>query len=395
MDVVVERLTGSAAADAPLEVVERKGPGHPDTLCDRAAEEVCRALCGIYEARFGAILHHNVDKCALVGGRAAPRFGGGAVIEPIRLLVIGRAVDRRGAEVLALADVVRDATRAWVPRVVRHLDAEHDLIVECLLHPGAAELQRLVAPGAMALCNDTSVGVGRFPPTPCEAATLAVTSALVAPGFHARVPAAGEDVKVMAVRRGGRLSLTVSCAMVGRWLPDAPAYRDAREAVRVEAEAAARAAAPGLDVEALANAADDDSAGSLFLTVTGTSAEQGDDGLTGRGNRVGGLITPLREMSLEAAAGKNPVSHVGKIYNVAAREAARTLAAAPGVREAVVAIVSRIGRPLHEPAAILVRARTELGDAALRALAEECLERVLVRLPELAREILDGRHQLF
>jgi len=58
----------------------------------------------------------------------------------------------------------------------------------------------------------------------------------------------------------------------------------------------------------------------LYLTATGTSAEQGDDGQVGRGNRVNGLITPYRPMTLEAAAGKNPVSHVGKTYNIAARQ---------------------------------------------------------------------------
>ena len=241
----------------------------------------------------------------------------------------------------------------------------------------------------------TSVGVGHFPPTPCETATVAVAAHLTSPGFQARVPAAGEDVKVMAVRRGTRLSLTVSCAMVGRWLPDAGAYRAARRTVCAEAEAAARVAAPGLEIDAVANAADDDTQASLFLTVIGTSAEQGDDGLTGRGNRVGGLITPLREMSLEAAAGKNPVSHVGKTYNVAAREAARALAGKPGVSEAVVAHVSRIGCPLDEPQAVLVRVRAQLSDAELHAAAAECVATTLARLPRLAHEIRSGAHRLF
>jgi S-adenosylmethionine synthetase len=66
------------------------------------------------------------------------------------------------------------------------------------------------------------------------------------------------------------------------------------------------------------NAADDLQAGSVYLTVTGTSAEAGDDGEAGRGNRVNGLITPYRPMTMESAAGKNPVTHVGKISNVCA-----------------------------------------------------------------------------
>jgi S-adenosylmethionine synthetase len=395
MNVVVERLAGPSAAEAPFEVVEHKGPGHPDTLCDRAAEEACRTLCALYEARVGAVLHHNVDKCALVGGRAQPRFGGGTVVEPIRLLIIGRATDRVGADPLPIADAVERATRGWLPDVVRHLDPERHLAVECLVRPGAAELQRLLEPGAVPRCNDTSVGVGRFPPTPCEQATLAVSARLTSRECQTHIPAVGEDLKVMALRSADRLSLTVSCAMVDRWLRDGRAYRDAREAVRAEAEAAARSAAPTFEVGAVVNAADDDASGTAFLTVTGTSAEQGDDGLTGRGNRVGGLITPLREMSLEAAAGKNPVAHVGKIYNVAAREAARLLASTPGITEAVVVLVSRIGGRLDEPQSVLVRARTELTDAELRGAAGECLGAALARLPAVAREIRDGHHRLF
>jgi S-adenosylmethionine synthetase len=386
-DVVVERFAGPAPAQAPLEVVEHKGPGHPDTLCDRAAEEACRALCRLYEARAGRVLHHNVDKCALVGGRAAPRFGGGELLEPIRLLVIGRATDQSGADRLPIVDAVRAATRDWLPRAVRHLDPERDVTIECLLRPGAAELKRLVA-GGTPRCNDTSIGVGHFPPTPCETAALAVAAALVAPAFQARVPAAGEDVKIMAVRRARHLSLTVSCALVARWLPDAEAYRAAREAVRVAAVAAARAAAPDLEVEGVVNAADDERASAFFLTVTGTSAEQGDDGLTGRGNRVGGLITPLRAMSLEAAAGKNPVSHVGKLYNVVAGEVARMLVTTlSGVASATVVLVSRIGDPLDEPQATLVRVHGDLAEDELRRTAVGCVGAALARLPEITSEI--------
>ncbi len=55
------------------------------------------------------------------------------------------------------------------------------------------------------------------------------------------------------------------------------------------------------------NTADDIKKKSVFLTVTGTSAEMGDDGSVGRGNRCNGLITPNRPMSMEATSGKNPI----------------------------------------------------------------------------------------
>jgi S-adenosylmethionine synthetase len=117
----------------------------------------------------------------------------------------------------------------------------------------------------------------------------------------------------------------------------------------------------------------------------------GDDGQVGRGNRVNGLITPGRLMSLEAAAGKNPLSHVGKIYNVLANRIARAVCAQlPEVEEAAVQLLSTIGQPIGEPriAVIELRARGEL-TASLReqaaAIARAELDAVGALTEQLAR----------
>ena len=75
-----------------VEVVERKGAGHPDTICDALAEEFSRNLCREYLRRTGRVLHHNVDKALLCGGAARPAFGGGELLEPIEIHLAGRAV---------------------------------------------------------------------------------------------------------------------------------------------------------------------------------------------------------------------------------------------------------------------------------------------------------------
>ena len=62
----------------------------------------------------------------------------------------------------------------------------------------------------------------------------------------------------------------------------------------------------------------------IYLSLLGTSAEDADSGQVGRGNRVNGLISVNRPMGTEAAAGKNPVSHVGKIYNLLSHKIAET-----------------------------------------------------------------------
>ena len=112
----------------------------------------------------------------------------------------------------------------------------------------------------------------------------------------------------------------------------------------------------GMEAAAAVNAADVPARGQIYLTVTGTSAEAGDDGEAGRGNRANGLITPYRPMTLESVAGKNPVTHVGKLYNVAARRAAASLVTElPDLTAAEVYLVSRIGAPIAEPSLVELR----------------------------------------
>jgi S-adenosylmethionine synthetase len=157
---------------------------------------------------------------------------------------------------------------------------------------------------------------------------------LNAPDTKAAHPWMGEDVKVMGARHGSRAQLTVACALVGKHVANLDDYVDKKRMIHALAIEAGRTATD-LPLHVAINAADRDSADSIYLTVTGLSAEAGDDGQVGRGNRVNGLITPYRPMSLEAAAGKNPVTHVGKLYSVMAhRIAAAVVAAVPGVHEA-------------------------------------------------------------
>jgi S-adenosylmethionine synthetase len=88
----------------------------------------------------------------------------------------------------------------------------------------------------------------------------------------------------------------------------------------------------------------------MYLTVLGTSAEGADCGQVGRGNRVNGVISVNRPLGTEAAAGKNPVSHVGKIYNVLThRIADHIFKTVKPVEEVYVWLCSRIGHPIHQP----------------------------------------------
>jgi len=380
VSILVSALDGTAVAALPVEIVERKGLGHPDTICDAIAEEASLALSRFYVQRFGFVLHHNVDKVLLRGGAARPRFGGGVVDEPIDIYVAGRATREYKGVAVPVETLVIESARGWLAGHLHALDATRDVRVHCLVRPGSQDLVELFErqrQGAPKLANDTSLGVGFAPLTPLERAVLAAEGSLLETG----APERGEDVKVMGVRIGRQSALTVACAFIDRHLQGLDAYLDARERAAGAVRAAAHAA-PGGDTSVEVNTADNPEIGSVYLTVTGTSAEAGDDGQTGRGNRANGLITPARPMSMESVAGKNPITHVGKLYNVAATRIAEALISElDGAREAYVQLVSRIGSPIEEPQATDIRLRAET-PARVAELSP--------RAREIARAHLDG-----
>lgn len=399
MQIKIGGLSPPEGSGGGTEIVERKGLGHPDTICDAIAEELSRALCRFYLERFGFMLHHNVDKALLWAGCSRPAFGGGEVLEPIHIYLAGRATLRYRDVTVPVASLAEEAALRWLKRL-HALDARRNVRLHCLVRPGSAELVQIFEAyrrGGRVLANDTSIGAGFAPLSELESLVLATERRLNSPAFKLAHPETGEDIKVMGVRHASGIELTVACAFVDRYLPDLEAYGRAREALRADVLAHA-ANYTSLRVAAVVNAGDDPERGDIYLTVTGTSAEAGDDGQVGRGNRVNGLITPGRPMSLEAVAGKNPVSHVGKLYNIAARNLAQAIHdALPEASEVHCYLLSRIGAPIAEPQCVDVRVCWRNGEDTPwhRRRIEELARAELARIPLLATELLAGNPDLW
>ena len=370
MIVSINPLGGPSPASLPLEIVERKGLGHPDTICDALAENLSVTLSRFYMERFGVILHHNVDKALLCGGAARAAFGGGEVLEPIEIYLAGRATSEFRGVLIPVDDIAVEASRKWLRENIRFFDPERHVRILPRIRPTSSDLASLFAQSrgtSAPPANDTSLGVGYAPLDALENIVLAVEQRLNSRETKASHPAIGEDIKVMGARRGEAIGLTVACAIVDRHVSGLADY-GAKKASLAEIALAEAGNWTAAQVTVEVNTADGDTADSIYLTVTGTSAEAGDDGQVGRGNRVNGLITPYRPMSIEAAAGKNPVTHVGKLYNVLAqRIAASVVREIAGVEEAYCSLLSQIGRPINEPQLIDVRVRLT-DPAALEAL---------------------------
>jgi S-adenosylmethionine synthetase len=343
-NIIVSEATGLFIEEFPVEIVERKGIGHPDSLCDGIAERISREYTKWCEENLGGALHHNFDKVQLVAGEVNVHFGGGELIKPIRIQIAGRGTPQVNGKLVPMDSIAIEAAKLHIRETMRYLDPNKHVVVDSYAGRGASELIDQVT---QVVANDTSFGCSHWPRSGLENSVYE-TAQYINYKLIDQFPV-GEDVKVMGCRSGDVITLTVALPFIAPKIKDATEYEEAKSA----ALAAIQEFAQKLDhrkVIVQVNTADQAKRGDYYLTLTGTSAEMGDDGAVGRGNRVNGLITPFRTASLEAAAGKNPVSHVGKIYNLMALLIAQDITAKlPTIREASVYILSQIGHPLDQP----------------------------------------------
>jgi S-adenosylmethionine synthetase len=393
----IETYRGMSITEHRVEIVERKGTGHPDYLCDAIMEAVSVALSREYLREFGAILHHNTDKGLLVAGRVEKWFGGGRVEQPMELIIGDRATFAARGRTLPVAEIAIDAAKKWLGAHLRLVDPERHLTYRVVLAPGSTELADIFArPGKLLVANDTSAAVGYYPLSPTERVVLELERFLNSPKFKEQYPETGEDIKVMGLRRDGHLDLTVAMPLLAGEIGSEGEYFARKEVIRREMAGFLESYSGFAAIEVRFNTLDlpGRGLGGVYLSLLGTSAEDADSGQVGRGNRVNGLISLNRPLGTEAAAGKNPVSHVGKIYNVLAHDIARKIyEEVAGIREVYVLLLSRIGEPIDHPRMAAVQLLPEEGRQVgeIAAAAEEICARELARIDEFCRELASGR----
>jgi S-adenosylmethionine synthetase len=378
---VVAEATERFIEEYPVEIVERKGIGHPDSLCDGIAERISVEYTHWCQDNLGTVLHHNFDKVQLVAGEVSVGFGKGELLRPIHIQIAGRGTPEFRGQMIPMDIIAINAAKLHVRETMKNLDPDKHMVIDCFAGAGAVELAHTVD---HVRANDTSFGCAHWPRSQVETAVF--ESAEYLNRDLIRKFPIGEDVKVMGMRKGDQIILTCAVPFISTEVADLGEYLEARKGVQNSIQAFAEKLAPGRKLTVDVNTADDDAGGEVYLTMTGTSAECGDDGSVGRGNRVTGLITPFRTASLEAAAGKNPISHVGKIYNVLSFLAAQDIIReVPEIREASVYVLSQIGHPLDQP--LIATANIKPAKGALTKGLEEKVRQVLDRRLENVHEI--------
>ncbi len=395
-NISVEAINQTPTYEKEVEIVERKGIGHPDSVSDGIAEAVSRSLSKYYLQEYGRILHHNTDQMEIVGGQSAPAFGGGKVLEPCYILLSGRATTSVNGDRIPFKSIAIKAAKDYLRENFKHLDLDSDVMIDSRIGHGSVDLRGLYDTRKLK-ANDTSFGVGFAPFTDTERLVLD-TERYINGALKQKLPAVGYDVKVMGFRQKNTINLTVAAAFVDKFVKDKQEYFSVREELRdILLDNASKKT--DREVQVFINTGDLEEDNVEYLTVTGLSMENGDDGSVGRGNRVNGIITPFKAMSMEAAAGKNPVTHVGKLYNVLANMIADQIVKESGgdVKESFVRIVSQIGRLISDPhvASLQVIYADGVDPSKHKNNIERIADERLEHVSDLTQMFVDGKLSVF
>jgi S-adenosylmethionine synthetase len=353
-NIIVEDLKQTPLEKQKIEIVERKGKGHPDYICDAVMDNISVELSKEYLKKAGTILHHNLDKALLVAGESEAKFGGGTVKQPILFVFGDRATSQMNQEKIDVHQIAQKTAKQWFKSNMRFIDPEKHVKYQSEIKPGSIGLSDIFKrKGHVLGANDTSAAVGYAPMTRTEKTVLETEKYLNSKEFKQRFPESGEDIKVMGFRENNDLHLTVAMAFVDRYITSEEDYfnKKAKIIEEIHKETAVNTDFDAVDVQLNTLDVKGRSLGGMYLTVLGTSADSGDSGQVGRGNRVNGLISLNRPFCSEAAAGKNPVSHVGKIYNVMTFKIAQHIyQEVPEMDEVYIWLLSKIGNPIDHPA---------------------------------------------
>ncbi len=396
-NILVDSLKQTPLEQQKLEIVERKGLGHPDCICDAIMDRISVGLSQEYLKKVGVILHHNIDKSLLAAGEAETQFGGGKIKKPMLLVIGDRATFEVDGEKIPVEEIAIKTAKEWFKERLRFVDPEKHVRFQVELKPGHPELMDIFKrKGRVLGANDTSAAVGYAPMTRTEQIVLGTEKYLNSPKFKKRFPESGEDVKVMGFRKNNELRLTIGMAFVDRYVKNESDYFKKKEAIQEEITSFVEKKAYFDKATIELNTLDKKGRGidGVYITVLGTSAEAGDSGQVGRGNRTNGVIPLNRPFCSEAAAGKNPVSHVGKIYNTLTHKiASEVYSKVSGLEEVYIWLLSQIGKPIDEPAVAAAQVVMKGNNSfeSVKRQIEEVVNHELENIDKFTEDLANGK----
>jgi len=396
-NILIDHSIHTPIEEQRFEIVERKGLGHPDSICDAIMDNVSVKLSKEYLEKVGTILHHNADKSLLVAGDVELNFGGGIVKEPMLLILGDRATSKANNITIPVEELALQAAKEWIGSNLRFVDPERHIKYRVELKPGSPGLVDIFKrKGKVLGANDTSAAVGYAPMTRLERIVLKTEKYVNSPTFKKKFPESGEDIKVMGLRKNNDLNLTISMAFVDQYIENEKEYFRRKSEILEDVQMFVKTNVTFDEVSVDLNTLDVEGrgVGGVYLTVIGTSAESADSGEVGRGNRVNGVIPLNRPTCSEAAAGKNPVSHVGKIYNLLTHRIANSVyEQVPGIEEVYIWLLSQIGKPIDQPAIAAAQVVLQSGNSleSLQKSIAEVMDAELANIDKFTMDLAYGK----
>lgn len=380
--------------------------GHPDTLADDLAEELSRKYSIFTLSNFGAILHHDFDKLVLLGGSSYVSFGKGLITKPIKVLLNGRASTCFGYEKIPLKKILTKTVLDFFKQRLPLLNEENIEIIFNLnpsSSPGFVDTSTSQSPrkfwfsprGYQDLpelkylnANDSVIACSYYPLTIADRCALETEQFLNSKKFKRKYPWCGSDIKVSAFHIDRKVELTICVPQIAKYVFNLNEYKENLQIIREEVRNLLLKKIESIsDIKLFINTRDNFNLPELYLTAIGSSIESGDIGVVGRGNRVNGLITPGRPMSIEGVCGKNPVYHAGKVCNVLSKVIAKRIYDEVTQKYTEVFILTQSGKPLKTPWKIIIG--TEFQDYQIKKI-KNIVSEELSRIKEITQKIIRG-----
>jgi S-adenosylmethionine synthetase len=367
-DFMEIRLINSNASEIdklPIEVVERKGIGHPDTLADMVAEMFSSNYSKYCIRNFGVIPNHYADKVTLVGGQVALDFGRVKLISPTRAFLFGRITPKVGNDAIPVSTIFGESVYKVLSDVFGKDSGILDNVeVENYSHASAGpdhprgfydpktpeDVKRVQSE---LRANDTVVCTSYAGYSKLEKIVIEVENYLNSGEFKKEYKETGYDIKVLGVRVQKKLDLTICIPFLASMVSDFSQYKNVLKQITSTVEEKIKKIYPEFSIGLHINTKDREK-DSVYLTAFGTALDKGDIGAVGRGNRYNGLITPMREMAIEAHSGKNPVSHAGKLYSAVLADISKEIYLKYNKNNSL-NLISYNGDILEEPAFIFAK----------------------------------------
>lgn len=317
-----------------LEIVERKGIGHPDTLADKLAEECSKTYSKYCLENYGCILHHNIDKLYIGAGLFKYEENEIKKYNNITIRLNGRVSNTMNGKTIDLEKIFVPVIKKYLKAIIPKLDVENDLdiVINCTQNTKrnywfeprnindipdvkqvtAGDTALCVAHGGKSLCEKLAIDIERL-------FYEFDTDGYMNPKYED----IGQDIKIMISRIKYDIDITMCIPVLRGYYSDDDEYnyiiKKYTKIVKLYLEQVKKENFK-YNISVHINHKDDGTVDKYTLCL-GSCIECGEEGIVGRGNNSQGIISMLRPHTVEASYGKNMRYHTGRAVDFMARRA--------------------------------------------------------------------------